>query len=163
MRTTALSLLLALAPAAALADACETVRAAYERLAAAPAVHQTIRVADWPPMQMVVLADAMYVDQGSGAWMEVPVQPGMRAAMLQEVVPDAATLKDCRETGSEEVAGVATTIYQYLPPSFAGETPSPQTLWVGDGDGLPYRMTMESERQAMEMTLVYDGVTAPVP
>jgi len=163
MRAAAFSLLLAAAPAAAFADACETVRAAFEKLATAPAVHQTVAIADMPTMQMVIVGDAMYVDQGAGTWMKVPVNPGLRAQMLQETVPDASALKECREAGAEAISGVAATVFEYLPPSFAGETPAPQKLWIGDADGLPYRMITVSAGKSMEMTISYAGVTAPIP
>lgn len=162
MRTTALSLCLALAPAAAFADACETVIAALGKFAAAPAVHQTISMVDQPPIQMVAIGDAMYVDPGKGAWMKLPLQPGGRAAMMQDVMPDATALKDCHEAGTENIEGAAMTVYEFLPPSFAGEVPQPQKLWIGDADGLPHRMTAIADGKPMEMTVSYEGVTAPV-
>lgn len=161
MRSVALSLLLALPPAAALADACETIKAAFDRLAAAPAVAQTVKLGDMPPMRMVALADTMYVDRGTGDWTSIPLEPGTRAQMLAAAVPDALALKDCAEAGHEAVGDVAATAYTYIPPSFAGETPVEQKLWIGDADGLPYRMTTESDGQPLEMTIRYDGVTAP--
>jgi len=91
----------------------------------------------------------------------VPSPPGGRAAQLQTVMPDASALSDCREAGSEEVGGTATTVYEYLPPSFAGETPQAQKIWIGDADGLPYRMTTVVEGTPMEMSIVYEGVVAP--
>lgn len=163
MRMTALTIACALAPAVAQADACGTVTAALEKLAAAPAAHQTISMGDRPPMQMIALGDAMYVDQGEGGWMKLPLKPGMRASMMQEAIPDATALKECGTAGSDVIDGLAMTIYRYLPPSFAGETPQPQQLWIGDADGLPYRMTTTSEGKPMEMTVRYQGVTAPLP
>lgn len=163
MRTTTLTLLLAVAPAAAFADACETVKAAFDRLAAAPSVHQTISMPGQAPMQMVVVGGAMYVDPGEGAWMTIPVDPAMRRQMMAQTIPDAAALKDCRETGTEDLGGIATTIYAYLPPSMAGEAPEPQQVWIGAADGLPRRMTTTVEGEPMEMTIVYEGVTAPAP
>lgn len=161
MRITTLVLLLAAAPAAAFADACETVKAAYDRLAAAPAVHQTITMPAQRPMQMVVVDGAMYVDPGQGTWMTIPMDPAMRQQMMAQTIPDAAALRDCREAGAEDLGGLATTIYEYLPPSMAGETPQPQRVWIGDADGLPRRMTTTAEGGAMEMTIVYEDVVAP--
>lgn len=160
---TALALFLALAPGLALADDCETVKAALDRLAAAPAIHQTVTMGDEAPMQLVALGDTMYIDQGTGAWMKVPLQPGMRAQMMAQALPDATALSDCRQGGTEEIAGVATTIYEYMPPSFGGEAPQAQKLWIGDADGLPYRMTSMADGKPMAMTVVYDGVVAPMP
>lgn len=161
MRIAMLSLLLALPPAAALADACQTVKAAFDKLAAAPAVAQTISMPGMAPMRMVALPDAMYIDQGAGSWTKLPMEPGMRAEMLAQAAPDASVLSDCAEAGAEALEGVATTVYAYTPPSFAGETPEPQRLWIGDADGLPYRMTTTVDGEPMEMTIRYEGVTAP--
>lgn len=159
---TALSLLLALAPAAALADACDTVKASFDRLATAPAVHQTMAIEGMPPMQLVAIGDNMYMSQDGSSWMQVPLPPGGRAAQMETVMPDASALSDCREAGSEDIGGTATTIFEYLPPSFAGETPSPQKLWIGDADGMPYRMTTVVDGTAMEIGMVYEGVVAPI-
>ena len=163
MRMTALPILCALVPGAAWASACDTVTDALGRLAAAPAVHQTISMGDRPQMQLIALGEAMYVDQGEGGWMKLPLQAGMRATMMQQAIPDPSALKDCRAAGADAIDGQAMTVYQYLPPSFAGEVPQPQKLWIGDADGLPYRMTTAAEGRPMEMTVRYQDVSAPLP
>ena len=50
----------------------------------------------------------------------------------QSALPDATALSDCRQGGTEEIAGVATTIYEYMPPSFGGEAPQAQKLWMDE-------------------------------
>jgi hypothetical protein len=159
---TVLALLLALAPAAALADACDTVKASFERLATAQAVQQTMSIANMPPMQVISIGEEMYMSQDGSSWMKLPPQPGGRAASMQAMIPESSALSDCRETDSEDIGGTATTIYEYLPPSFAGETPSVQKLWIGDADGMPYRMTTVVDGTALEIGMVYEGVVAPI-
>lgn len=160
MRITAL--LLALAPATAWADACQdTVKAAYDALAKVPAVAQTLTMEGTPTIRMITVGDTLHLDQGEGTWTRVPLQPGMRQQMMQQTLPDASALGACATVGSEALEGAAMTVYQYLPPSIAGETPSPQKLWIGDADGLPHRMTTEQAGKPMEMTITYEGVTAP--
>lgn len=161
--TAALLLTLGLAPVAAMADDCQTtVKDAYDKLAIAPAVRQVMTMQGSQTMQMVVLGDTLYMDQGEGGWMKMPLQPGMRQQMLQQTLPDASVLAECKELGGETIEGAAMTVYQYVPPSIAGETPTPQKVWIGDDDGLPHRMTIEQGDAPMQMTLGYDGVTAPI-
>ena len=164
MRPTLLPLaLLALAPAGtALADACETVKAAYDRLAAAPAVAQTVTMAGMPAMRMVTIGDTLYMDPGQGTWTTVPLQPGMRAEMMAETVPDASALTGCREVGSETLDGAAMTVIEYTPPAIDGTAMAPQTVWIGADDGLPHRMTAVQDGEPFEMRIGYEGVTAPV-
>jgi hypothetical protein len=161
MRIAALALFVsAAASGPALAGACDDVKAAFDRLAAAPQVRQTIRMGDMPPMRMVALETALYLDQGEGTWVTLPLQPGARAEMMAQTMPDASALRDCREAGSEQVEGIDTTIFVFLPPSFGGEPPTLQRLWVGE-DGRPYRMETTVDGGPMEMTMAYEGVTAP--
>jgi hypothetical protein len=156
--------LLALVPAgAALADACETVKAAYDRMAAAPALEQTMRLEGMPPMRMITAEGKLFMDPGDGAWQAMPMDPAMRAEMMASIVPDAAALTGCAELGPETVDGVAMTVFEYTPPAFGGVQGGPQKVWIGDDDGLPHRMTAVEDGSAIEMTVVYDGVVAPIP
>ena len=51
---------------AALADACETVKAAYDKPAVAPAYSQSVAMQGMPTMHMVTIGDTLYMDQGEG-------------------------------------------------------------------------------------------------
>ena len=73
--------------------------------------------------------------------------------------PRSSALKDCRAAGADAIDGLAMTVYRYVPPSFAGEVPQAQKLWIGDADGLPLSDDRRP-RAPMEMT-VHDG--APLP
>ncbi len=158
-----LTLLLALAPVAALADDCQdAVKAAYDKLAAAPAVKQTATIPGTPTLQMVMIGDILYMDRGDGQWTKLPLQPGMRAEMMQDTIPDASELTECRVVGKDAVDGADMTVYQYVPPQLMDETPGPQQLWIGVADGLPHRMTSEQDGQSLEMTMTYEDVKAPV-
>jgi hypothetical protein len=156
--------LFALAPAgAALADACETVKDAYDRMAAAPALDQTMRMEGMPEMRMITAEGKIFMNAGDGTWQTMPLDPAMRAEMMASIVPDAAALTGCAELGPETLDGVAMTVFEYTPPAFGGVQGGPQKVWIGDEDGLPHRMTAVEEGMSMEMTVVYEGVVPPTP
>ena len=149
-------------PESALAGPCDDVKTAYDRLAVAPAVAQTVTMTGMPPMRMVTIGDTLYMDQGEGTWITVPLQPGMRAEMMAKTVPDASALSGCSEVGSETLDGAAMTVIEYTPPPMEGMAPAPQKVWIGAEDGLPYRMTSVQDGEPFEMSIGYEGVTAPV-
>ncbi len=158
-----LPLLLAAMPVAALADDCQNaVKAAYDKFATTPAVKQTATIPDTPTLQMVMIGDVLYMDRGDGQWTKLPLQPGMRAEMMQDTIPDASALAGCREVGTEALDGADMTVYEYVPPPLADENPGPQKVWIGVADGLPHRMTSEQDGQKLEMTMTYEDVKAPV-
>lgn len=146
--------------AAARADACATVKAAYDRLATVPAVAQTLVTPGAPTMQMVTLGDTLYLDKGDGAWTTIPLSPGMRAQMMASAIPSSDALTACTEQAAETLDGAPMTVFEYTPPSMDGQPSPPQTVWI-DADGLPRRMTTQLDDGPLEMTLVYEGVTAP--
>ena len=162
-RGLALCLLALGAAAPARADDCATVYKALTDLAAVPAVAQTIAMAGMEaPMRSVAIGDALYTNDGAG-WTKLPLAPGGRLGILTSMVPDSSSLKDCTDLGGETVEGRATTVYSYVPPvpkgmeGLAGAG-DPQKLWIGDADGLPYRM----ETGETKMSMTYEGVVAPI-
>lgn len=152
--------LAALAPAAAVADACDTVKAAYDALAAAPAIAQTMTMAGAPTMRMVTMGDTLYIDEGAGTWTKMALPVGARAQMMASVLPDAAALKDCVEAGTETLDGAEMTVIEYTPPAIGGIEQGPQKVWI-DAEGRPRRM-ISVEAGALDMTISYQDVTAPV-
>lgn len=163
MRLIAFSpLLLALFPAVASADACESVKAAYDKLATAPAYRQSMTMEGMPDMHMVMIGDTLYMEQTKDKWTKMPLEPGMRAKMMHDLMPEASALKDCQDLGAEVVDGVAATVFAYTPPPIGGIEQGAQKVWVADADGLPRRMTAEQEGKPMEVTIGYEDVTAPV-
>ncbi len=153
---------LSLGAGPAAADACQTVLEAYVALSKAPTYRQVVATPDAPPMEMVTVGDTLFV-KDEGAWAKLPLQPGMREQMMSQIMPDAAALKNCEELGTETLEGIATTIYGYEPPPMEGVSATgPQKVWIGE-DGLPRRMTAEQDGGAVEITLSFDGVTAPIP
>lgn len=144
------------------ADDCAIILKAFETLAVAPSYSQTISMKDTPPMLSIAIGDVLYVN-ADDKWQKVQLKPGGRLGILKTFVPDAASLKDCSANGSDTLDGKAMTTYTYTPPIPEGmeglAKGGPQTLWVGDADGLPYRMTTED----IEMTMSYDAVTPPIP
>jgi hypothetical protein len=151
--------LLALSPGMVRADeACDAVMGAYAKLAEAPAVRQTVRVASGTPIEMIAVGDTMYMNHGGG-WKAMPMKPGARKEMAAAATEGG--LSGCAEVGSESLDGREVTVYAYTPPPVGGRTPGPQQLSIG-ADGLPYRMTGTVEGDPIEMRMTYDGVTAPV-
>jgi hypothetical protein len=144
------------------ADDCAIILKAFETLAVAPSYSQTITMKDTPPMLSIAIGDVLYVN-ADDKWQKVQLKPGGRLGILKTFVPDAASLKDCSANGSDTLDGKAMTTYTYTPPIPEGmeglAKGGPQILWVGDTDGLPYRMTTED----IEMTMSYDAVTPPIP
>jgi len=150
----------ALVPAAALADACETVKAAYDRFAAAPAYRQSVSLEGTGTVELVMIGDAMHMQDGSGEWTTLSLEPGMRAQMMEATIPDASALADCRELGAETLDGRETTVFEYVPPAMEGVDQGPQKVWV-DADGLPRRMTAVQEGSAVDVRIAYEDVSAP--
>lgn len=153
---------LSLGAGPAAADACQTVLDAYLALARAPAYRQVVATPGAPSMEMITVGDTLFV-KDEGAWAKLPLRPGMREQMMSQMVPDAAALKNCEELGTETLEGVATTIYGYEPPPMDGvPATGPQKVWIGE-DGLPRRMTAEQDGGTVDVTMSFDGVTAPIP
>lgn len=161
-----LALLAAIPSSPAWADACATVKAAYDKLATAPAYRQSVAMEGTPPMQLVMIGDVLYITQDAtkaGGWTKMPMAPGMRAQMMQQTVPDAAALTDCREVGPDTLDGAAMTVLEYRPPPIEGLDGGLQSIWIGEADGLPHRMKAVQDGKPIEVDLAFDGVTAPIP
>jgi len=143
------------------ANDCQTIYEAYEALSKAPAYRQTMAFAGVPPMELIVIGDAIYMKPGPN-WQKLPVDPGTRASMQKQTMPSAAALKDCSRVGTETVRGQPATIYQYTPPPMEGAGPlGPQRVWIGTTSGLPLRMT--SQQETTDVNLFYENVVAPIP
>jgi hypothetical protein len=153
---------LVLGPGIARADDCAAIYAAFEALAKAPSYTQTITMADMSAMKAIVIGETVYAHDGS-EWTKISLKSGGRADILAQFVPNAGSLKDCRSAGADEVEGKAMTTYSYVPPvpegmeKFAPKDPK-QQVWIGDADGLPYRMTAEG----MVVAISFEPVAPPM-
>ncbi|MFK8250559.1 hypothetical protein [Ancylobacter terrae] len=144
------------------ADDCAVIYKAFEALAGAPSYSQDVTV-QGNRLRSVVIGDVMYVNSGSD-WQKIPLTAEGRRGILKQFLPDGTYLKECAKVGSETIGGKAMTVYSYVPPVPKGmeafaDAAGPQKLWVGVADGLPYRMTASS----VDMSISFDGVTAPIP
>jgi hypothetical protein len=154
---------LALSFSTALADDCDAIDKAFEALSIQPTVSQTVAMSDMPPIQSVIIGDTFYAHDGT-KWTKITLKPGGRTGMLRQFVPDATSLKECAAAGADTIDGRSMTTYTYIPPTpegmeaFAPKDPR-QKLWIGDADGLPYRMTAEG----MEVNVSYGKVEPPIP
>lgn len=149
-------------PGIARADDCAVIYSAFESLAAAPSYSQSVAMVDMPAIKAIVIGETIYAHDGS-KWTKLGLKAGGRAGMLAQFVPGPGSLKDCRSAGADEVDGKAMTTYTYVPPvpegmeQFAPKDPA-QKLWIGDADGLPYRMTAEG----MEVSFSFEAVAPPM-
>ena len=158
----AAGLALAVTPLVARADNCGAILAAYQALAKAPSYSQTVTMAGMPDMKAIVIDETVYAHDGD-AWTRIALKSGGRAGMLAQFVPDAGSLSDCRSAGADEILGKAMSTYTYVPPvpegmeQFAPKDPK-QKVWIGDADGLPYRMTAEG----LDVVISYEAVVPPI-
>lgn len=147
------------APAAAYADDCAPIVAAYTKLAEVPAYRQVIALAGQEGAETIAIGDTLYVRSGGDDWRRMDLAPGgRRQTVMQFLVKDA--LKGCAAAGAEVLDGAAMTKYGYEPPAMGGFTMARQTLWIGDADGLPYRMASDDGSTTVE--IAYEGVVAPM-
>ncbi|NMN59630.1 hypothetical protein FHT36_003543 [Xanthobacter sp. SG618] len=143
------------------ADDCQSVADAYDRLSKVPAYRQVAALGGAPLMEAVIVGDVMYVKHGA-KWTKMPLGPGGRVEMQKQVIPSAASLKDCRRVGPETVQGKNAVAYDYTPPPMPGAVEfDPQRVWIAVDSGLPIRMT--SKQQKTEVVISFDNVVAPIP
>lgn len=148
-----------LAPAAAHADDCAPIVAAYTKLSEVPAYRQVIALAGGQSAETVAIGDTLYVKSGSPDWQRMDLPPGGRRQTVMQFL-DKDALKGCAAAGADTLNGAAMTKYGYEPPVMGGFTTARQTLWIGDADGLPYRMTSDDGSATVEIS--YEGVVAPM-
>lgn len=153
------ALVLVLASAAARADDCAPVLAAYGKLAEVPAYRQIIAMAGQAGMETVAVGDVLYV-KADGEWTKAPLPPGGRKQFMQQAIGGVDGIKSCAAAGADAIGGVAMTVHAYDPPAMGGFNTGRQKVWVGDADGLPHRMATEDGSTTVE--IIYEGVVAPM-
>lgn len=159
MRLPILSAVLALSPAAAFADDCAPVLAAYGKLAEVPAYRQVVAMAGQPGMETIAVGDTLYV-QTHGKWTKMPLPPGGRKQVMQQALGGTDGIKACAAAGADAIGGAAMTVHAYDPPAMGGFNTGRQKVWIGDADGLPHRMATEDGSTIVE--IAYEGVVAPM-
>lgn len=155
--TLSAALVLTLSPAAAYADDCAPIAAAYAKLAEVPAYRQVIALAGGEGAETVAIGDTLYVKSG-GEWQRMDLPPGGRRQTVMQFL-DKDALKGCAVAGADTLNGAAMTKYGYEPPVMGGFPMSRQTLWIGDADGLPHRMASDDGSTTVDIS--YEGVVAP--
>lgn len=144
-------------PVEAGAGPCDPIKAAYEKLAAAPAYRQTIKMAGQKPTETMAVGDTLYMNDGSG-WESLKLKPGQRLGLMLAVIGQSESLTNCAEQPGETMGGVAVKVYSYDPPAMDDRGQGgPQTLWVGADDGLPRRMRADT----VELAISYEDVAPP--
>lgn len=146
-----------LQPHIAQANECQIIVDAYAAMAKQPAMSETIQLKDQPPMEMRIVGNDMYMNDGT-SWTKMPASTGMRDQMMKQMMPDANALENCKDAGSETINGIETSAYDYFIPSvekmMAGT--GQQRVFIGS-DGLPYAM----RSGGTDVTITYKDVVAP--
>lgn len=139
-------------PQAQAADAaCKPILDADKARAAATSWHSKKAMGE-TSMEMIRLGDDIYANLGGSGWKKMP--PGMVKNIAK--ASDGLDVSECKKLGTENVAGVATTIYSFKT-AIPGQATFSGKVWIGDKDGLPYREAGDK----YDGTTTYTGVTAP--
>jgi hypothetical protein len=139
-----------------------TLAAVQQALKGAPSYHETItsrqngqtteaviehinpdrwRIISPEEPETIIIGDDAYIKQ-AGAWRKAPAKAGFgilhritRQASKQEISEDVVSVK---RVGTQLLSGVATAVYKVA--SDTGDLKGTVKLWVGESDGLPYRI-----------------------
>lgn len=155
--------LLAAAPAAHAASACQPLFDAYAAQKKVPALKKIVATPGMADaVELILTQDALYSRVGvNDSWSKTVIDDAVRSIMAQGY-PTAETIEDCRLVGPQEADGIAGTAYEFAPPKLSGNAPGEMlTVLIDDGTGLPVSET--ALKAGTRVTIVYDGVTAPVP
>ncbi|HKY21319.1 MAG TPA: hypothetical protein VJM31_08875 [Vicinamibacterales bacterium] len=134
--------------------ACKPVIDADKARAAAPAWH-TKKSMNGVHMEIKRLGSDVYTKIDSAGWKKM--SPEMAANIVDGgQQADNFKVTHCRKLRDETVNGVATTVWTFK--SKAKDGPSVEgNVWIGQGDGLPYR----EEGETFYGTTTYEGVSVP--
>lgn len=163
-RTLGLSLAISLglgSAAFAVEPGCEPVAAAMLKASDQPGVKQTwVSVETGAPegMAAVLLPDAMHIRESpDAAWRAMPFTKATRRKMAEKAL-ETMPPKACAKAGSEQMGGVATTIYSFSQPNPLAATKTyTSRVWIS-ADGLIRRMLI-SETGAIDFE--YGDFQAP--
>lgn len=142
---------------------CQPLFEAYAAQMKAPALKKTITTPGMKaPVVLILTQDALYGRTGAGdSWSKTVINDATRAVMKRGY-PTPDTVTDCHKVGPQEIDGVAATAYELTPSATSGNAPGERlTVLIGDDSGLPLSET--ALKAGTQATIVYDGVTAPVP
>ena len=152
------------APALAGDAECQTIRASFDAVAAAPAYKQTIDMkAQGMVMEGVVIGDVIYMNPDGSRWVKLPLKKGGRKGMLDQIMSMSA-ISACAIARTETLSAGDMLVYDYMmaPPKGlpgAGDAPAKHQIWIGTKDGLVHRLVSEG----INVTLTYGAIEAPIP
>ena len=150
------------APAHA-AGECQPVFDAYDAQLKAPVMKKTVKTPGMKdPVELIITQDAMYTRVGAAdSWSKNPMGAEARA-MMKEKTASPETISECNKIGAQDFGGVAVTAYEITPTAATGNAPGEKlTVLIDDKSGLPVSET--ALKAGTEATIIYDGVTAPIP
>lgn len=108
-------------------------------------------------MQMIRSGGQIFMRSGTGSWTRTPLTPDMVVQQNESMVSKGTLkLSGCKKTGSDALPQGAADRYEYVTET-PGTPPVVGKLWIGSGDGLPYKATSATT----ESTTTYSGVSAP--
>lgn len=154
---------LALAAPAEAASDCQPVFDAYAAQMKMPAVKRTVTMPGMAdPAEMILTPEALYSRVGAkDSWGKIEIDEAARAVM-KKGTPAPETVSECRRIGPSAVDGISGTAYEFTPPKMSGNAPGEKiTVLLDDKTGLPLRET--ALKAGTKVTIVFDGVTAPLP
>ena len=155
----ALSLCCSISPAAfALDDACAPIVAASEARMKAPAWHTVSETSTHFKVESIK-ADGNYFSRvGDGKWNTSINIDQAEEKMLAGINTGGIKLTQCKDEGTEAIAGVTTRVISYQIEIKDGPSASSR-LNIGQADGLPYAATSNGNTTHY----AYTGVVAPKP
>lgn len=142
------------------ADDCETIRTSTSKGLRQDRWHTVNRFeAQGKTMTLELLrADGqLYMRSEGGAWKKSPLTIDAVVKQNEDMIAKGQlTFAGCKKAGSEKLPQGKADRYEYLTGG-PGGPPVSATVWIGSGDGLPYR----SQSAQTVSTTTYTGVTAP--
>lgn len=127
------------------ADACDTIARAKVAQWQQPKIRRTrdLTMADGSKKtdDMIVTLNTMYFE-AHGRWYAGQMTLHDRGVPSTANLADRLSLTDCQESGHEQEAGQAATVYSYR--SQSDDFNATLKIWIADGSGLPLRAEMQN-------------------
>ena len=153
----ALTLVGAVSPThAATPPGCAAIVQASVKRLAAPMFHIQHQT-DVGALEMLKTGGTLYLREPGKPWRKAPATT--EATMRKGAEATGAMLQSCTREKTETLNGIATEVWRFTTPDFENPAkPATSRVWIGVGDGLPYR----EEAEGLKGTTVYSGVKAPI-
>lgn len=130
--------------ACAFDSACEPILAAGEARSRTPAWHSLTVINDSMKIEYMKSGTAYFMRSDGGSWKKAPsnIEQAERN-FAGQVRSDKIKMTDCKNEGSQTVAGVDVEVISYTV-EMAGVPPSSAKLSIGKLDRLPYALSSKT-------------------